>query len=111
MTQIDKGQMPRPNQKKPEPSPPPPAPGYDSQSIKQRQGHHTITLRHPRGIFHVEARNCWHEGDWLLFRQRVYSDGGIDGTEQGSKIVVQKVPIHREVNIAWEEKPERTEDD
>ncbi len=62
-------------------------------SLKQRQGEHTITLRKPDGIFHVQARDCWHEGIWLLFRVE---------KSDGFKLV-HKVPPWRIVAVMWTE--------
>jgi len=62
-------------------------------SLKQRQGEHTITLRKPDGIFHVQARDCWHEGTWLLFRVE---------KSDGFKLV-HKVPPWRIVAVMWTE--------
>ncbi len=69
---------------------------YDSRSLKQRQGSHTISLKKPRGIFDVPARDCWHEGIWLCFRVKKS-----DGTYVG-----HKVPPWRVVGVSWTEQPE-----
>lgn len=64
--------------------------------LKERQREHIITLKDPDGIFHVEARDCWHEGVWLLFRVE---------KSDGYKLV-HKIPPWRVVAVMWTEQKE-----
>lgn len=67
---------------------------YAKKSLKARQSRMTVTLQKPdRSITIENSRDCWHEGEWLLFRVRA-SDGAYN---------VSKVPAWRVIAVGWRE--------
>lgn len=73
---------------------------YSKTPQKNRQSKMVVLLQKPdRHVPIDNPRDCWHEGDWLLFRVRA-SDGSYN---------VSKVPAWRVVAVGWREEADQLE--